>query len=92
MPESDGNDVFTETRVLELDVRSSVVVLSLCGLDRGVLLLGSGIYSLTRAFELVGARSVLTTLWSVDDKVTREFMTLFYTMLLNGASMVEAAL
>ena len=40
---------------------------------------------MARAFLIAGARSVVMTLWDVDDRVARQFMTRFYAELARGA-------
>jgi CHAT domain-containing protein len=42
--------------------------------------------SLTRAIHFAGARSVLSTLWSVDDRKTTQLMSAFYQNLRAGKS------
>ena len=37
-----------------------------------------GVVGISRAFLAAGARSVLVTLWAVDDRATKEFMIRFY--------------
>src|SRR5206468_2788122 len=64
---------------LRLD--ADLVTLSACdsalGKDSG----GEGLLGLTRAFQYAGARSVVSSLWSVADKSTAELMRHFYTAL-----------
>ena len=73
---------------LQLD--AELVVLSACetaiGENRG----GEGLMSLARAFLQAGARSVLASLWKVDDLSTSELMIRFYRHLLDGESKVDA--
>ena len=47
----------------------------------GVRRAGLGIQSLQAALHLAGARTALTSLWKVDDQLTRELMQAFYTNL-----------
>ena len=51
---------------------------------------GEGLLGLTRAFEYAGARSVLASLWKVDDQATFELMARFYARLRAGATKDEA--
>ena len=45
---------------------------------------------IARAFLGAGARSVLVSLWAIDDKATLEFMKNFYQFLVKGKSASEA--
>ena len=42
---------------------------------------GEGLLGLQRAFQVAGSRSVVASLWQVDDAVTRQLMTRFYANL-----------
>jgi len=51
---------------------------------------GEGIISLARAFAYAGAKSIVTSLWSVNDKSTSELMRFFYRELRRGKDKDEA--
>ena len=70
-----------EDRLLDLDL----VVLSGCETGRGVGRRGEGMQSLQYAFRAAGARSVVATLWQVDDRATAYVMDRFYHHLGRGA-------
>lgn len=69
---------------------AELVVLSACETAQGLLYKGEGILSLTRSFFNTGAKSVASTLWSVDDKSTSELVENFYKNLKNGQTKSEA--
>ena len=56
---------------------TDLVTLSACQTGLGKLM-GEGMIGFTRAFLAAGARSLLASLWSVDDEATRDLMTAFY--------------
>ena len=45
-----------------------------------------GVVGMARAFLFAGARSVLATLWAIDDEATQVFMKRFYQHLRNRES------
>ncbi len=55
-----------------------LVVLSACDTNVGERRAGQGVASLQMALQMAGARSVITSLWEVPDKATRELMVYFY--------------
>jgi tetratricopeptide (TPR) repeat protein len=67
--------------VFSMRLAAELVVLSACRSGLGEMLRGEGLLSMTRAFLYAGARSVLATLWNVDDRTTAEFMEAFYAEL-----------
>lgn len=70
---------------------TQLVVLSACDTGRGqVDDLGQGVYGLRRAVMVAGAETLITSLWRVDDEVTRHLMTSYYARLLAGSGRGEA--
>jgi tetratricopeptide (TPR) repeat protein len=67
-----------------LKLNADLVVLSACQTAFGDLERSEGLLSLSRAFFYAGARSVLASLWPVDDSATTELMKRFYAHLLEG--------
>ena len=66
-------------------LRARLVVLSCCHSGRGEIK-SEGVVGMARAFLAAGARSVLVSLWAVDDEATMLFMRRFYQQLADGKS------
>ena len=66
------------------NLRARLVVLSCCYSGKGRMKNGEGVVGIARAFLAAGARSVLVTLWDIDDEATKVFMKSFYQHLKEG--------
>ena len=78
--------ILTISDVQGANLRARLVVLSCCHSGRGRVLKGEGVVGIARAFLAAGARSVLVTLWAIDDEATMVFMKRFYQHLKEGKS------
>ena len=84
-------DGFLQAReIYNAKMNSDLVVLSACQTAMGKIERGEGIQGLTRSFLYAGTRTVLASLWKVDDESTAEFMKYFYTFLTKGKTKQEA--
>ena len=82
-------DILTMRDVQRVQIRARLVVLSCCHSARGEIK-AEGVIGIARAFLGAGARSVLVSLWAIDDEATLEFMKNFYQHVLKGRSASEA--
>ena len=69
--------ILTIGDMMNVQLRDKLVVLSCCYSGRGEIK-AEGVVGIARAFMGAGARSVVVSLWAVEDKVTLEFMKCFY--------------
>ena len=81
--------ILTMTDVMNVKLRAKLVVLSCCHSGRGEIK-AEGVVGIARAFMGAGARSVLVSLWAIDDEATLEFMKSFYHNLVKGRSASES--
>ncbi len=87
---SSEDGIMTAKEIAELDLRGSeLVVMSACQTGLGDLS-GDGVLGLQRGFKKAGARSLLMSLWEVDDDATQMLMTEFYKKLMDGNSKQES--
>ncbi len=74
----------------DVHIDADLVTLSACESGLGKEMGGEGLIGLTRAFEYAGARSILASLWKVEDRSTAELMKGFYGYLKSGKTKDEA--
>ncbi|WP_158596906.1 CHAT domain-containing protein [Aquimarina sp. BL5] len=60
------------------NINADLVTLSACQTGLGKLQKGEGMLSLARGFSYAGAKSLVTTLWKINDQTTSELMQDFY--------------
>jgi tetratricopeptide (TPR) repeat protein len=68
----------------ELPLQGALVTLSACDTGQSAQAPGNELVGLVRGFLAAGARTVVSTLWTVDDQSTAELMRHFYQRLLAG--------
>jgi CHAT domain-containing protein len=79
-PENDSTDqhLLYVKDLYQMQLNAEMVVLSACETGIGKLQKGEGIISLSRGFSFAGAKSLVTTLWSVNDVQMSKLISLFY--------------
>lgn len=77
--------MLTMDEVQAVQLTAKLVVLSCCHSGKGKIT-AEGVVGIARAFIGAGARSVLVSLWAIDDEATMEFMRFFYRQLRDGES------
>lgn len=84
--DSTENILFYVKDLQNLRIPAELVVLSACETGIGELQKGEGVVSVGKGFSYAGAKSILTTLWQVNDNTTAKLMPLFYEKLQAGYS------
>ncbi|MCA9777819.1 MAG: CHAT domain-containing protein [Candidatus Eremiobacteraeota bacterium] len=88
---SKGDDRLTVGEIWGMDMDGyEMVTLSACLTGWGEENPGDDLISLENAFLYAGARSVVASLWSVDDEATNLLMRTFYSELKDGKPQAEA--
>ena len=87
-PEED-DFLLTLENVSQAEMRARLVVLSCCHSATGDVK-AEGVVGIARAFLGAGARSVVVSLWAIDDEATLEFMKHFYEEMFKGKKASEA--
>ncbi|CAH3169539.1 unnamed protein product, partial [Pocillopora meandrina] len=83
VPTEKEDYILTIRDVLNVQLRAKLVVLSCCHSGRGEIK-AEGVVGIARAFMGAGARSVVVSLWAIDDEATLQFMKCFYQHLAEG--------
>lgn len=87
MNDESGEDGYLEAdEILELELNSELVVLSSCKSGLGRVDRAEGILGMQKSFFEAGAKSIIVSLWDVNDKYTSYFMESFYKFLGEGNS------
>jgi len=88
--ESDG--ILTAEEIAGINLEGvDWAVLSACDTGVGEIKVGEGVFGLRRAFQVAGAKTIIMSLWPVEDETTRIWMgTLYREHFLHAKSTPEA--
>ena len=90
MPHGIDDGILTAKEISQMDLRKlDLVVLSACQTGLGEIS-GDGVFGLQRGFKKAGAKTLMMSLWKVDDKATQLLMSRFYSNLIAGKSKIES--
>lgn len=84
--------ILTAQEIALLNLQNlQITVLSACQTGNGILQ-EDGVFGVQRGFKKAGAKTLVMSLWSVNDDATQLMMTSFYKALLDGLPRKEALL
>jgi len=89
-PNAEEDGFLQVSEMYAMHTRADLVVLSACNTGSGKIVQNEGILGMPRIFLYTGARSIVSTLWTVNDKACVFFMKHFYDFYLQGANKAEA--
>lgn len=90
IPDGVDDGILTARELAWLDLRGlDLAVLSACQTGLGDIS-GEGVFGLQRGFKKAGAKSLLMSLWKVDDEATRLLMAEFYKNFMQGKSKYDS--
>ena len=83
--------ILTAEEISHIDLsKTNLVVLSACETGLGDVDKVNGVMGLQRGFKRAGVKSVLMSLWKVDDEATKILMVEFYRNLMNGKTKLQS--
>jgi CHAT domain-containing protein len=88
--ETGDDGILIMEEIFNLPHAPDMVVLSSCRSGVGKVVRGEGMVSLSRAFFYAGSRSLVVSLWPVDDQSTSRWMIEFYRCIASGMDREEA--
>ncbi len=89
-PDAGEDGLLQPREISRFDLHANVVVLSACETAAGPTIGQEGVLNLARAFLVAGARSVITTLWTISDDTSMALMKQFYQNLADGHDVAES--
>ena len=85
-----ANDTLYSKGIEEIKFNTDLAFLSACETGLGKVIHAEGVMSLARAFFGAGVKSVISTLWEVNDRISKDQVIAVYKNLLKGLSKPDA--
>jgi len=83
--------ILTASEISQINLlKTQLVVLSACQTGLGEVKSSEGVFGLQRAFKLAGVKTLVMSMWEVDDSATEKLMSVFYQQWLSGKNKREA--
>ncbi len=79
--DADNDGILTVGELYSMNLEADLVTLSACETGLGKIASGDDVVGLTRGFLYAGSRSIVASLWNVDDEATAALMRVFYATL-----------
>lgn len=89
-PSSGDDGILEVSEIVHLHTNADLVVLSACDTAAGSLQGEEGIANLSLAFQLAGAKAVVSTLWTIEDTSALYLMKRFYAHLAERSTVAYA--
>ena len=89
-PEGTDDGRLTVSDLYSMRIGADLVTLSGCETGLGRIANGDDVVGLTRGFLYAGTRTIVASLWQVDDRATGDLMIAFYRSIANGLSKRDA--
>jgi len=87
---SNIDNVITMGEISSLNTNAELIFMNACNTGNGTYLDGEGVYDLSRAFLSAGAKSIISSMWEIDDQSSSEITISFYKYLKKGESKSNA--
>lgn len=85
-----NNDILYSDELSNIAFSADLITLSSCESGQGFVIEGEGIINMTRELIYSGANNIITSLWQISDKYTKDLMVNFYAHFNEGINYSKA--